>query len=701
MTRMNIKTAKALMLGILALSLLITSSASGQSNSAFNQRDDEYRLLGLKRARQAFDIANSELQRQQELYNRNLINRAELERAQSVFSGAEVNYQQSLLAVLFERQYVTVTSAVKYQADDNTKHVRLTLANTSGGSAEFKHLLNMEDDLFQSLKPEVVHNVYASLVNENGAIISQPYEIKIEELRYGEPQTVDFAMLQDLDVVTVYLIYSNGTERSFKIFLQKDESVNRVIVQSEQFSQEVNLGQTAKFDLTLEQFSRSRDTYSLQVVNLPRQIARSFTDPAGRVRLTQLKFTESSQSKRAVLEVTLPDRPTDEVTMGQTIEFFALVIPRGRLAEFPDLKSKHWTEQEIIALDIGYVRLELAPRGQGEILVRAPLLFKSISAGEIVTLEFELFNEGSLRIDNIAFDVELPLRWGKTLSPDLIQSLEIGADRRVTLTLSPPEDVTEGRYDIRLRTDAMSNNQPVTGEDKTFTIEVRSETNVLGASLIVMLLLGLVGGIVIFGVKLSRNSKNIQEVYSLERKETQMNDYNGKPLLEAINLTKRYEDGVLALDHISFEVQAGEIFAMLGGNGAGKTTAINLFLNFIEPTDGEARICGITTHQEPLEAKRLVSFVSENVMLYQNFTALQNLDFFARLGGKTDYTRDDYHEALLRVGLAEESHAKKLKGYSKGMRQKCGIAIAILKDSPAILLDEPTSGLDPKLVANF
>jgi len=173
------------------------------------------------------------------------------------------------------------------------------------------------------------------------------------------------------------------------------------------------------------------------------------------------------------------------------------------------------------------------------------------------------------------------------------------------------------------------------------------------------------------------------------------------PLLEAIELSKRYEDGVLALDQVSFRVAAGEILAMLGGNGAGKTTTIHLFLNFIEPTSGEARIAGYVTHREPLEAKKRVSFVSENVMLYPHFTAVQNLDFFARLGGRTQCSRDEYREALLRVGLAEEAHDKRLKGFSKGMRQKCGIAIAIIKNSPAILLDEPTSGLDPKAGREF
>jgi len=173
------------------------------------------------------------------------------------------------------------------------------------------------------------------------------------------------------------------------------------------------------------------------------------------------------------------------------------------------------------------------------------------------------------------------------------------------------------------------------------------------------------------------------------------------PVLEAVQLTKRYEDGVLALDHVSFAVHPGEIYGMLGGNGAGKTTTINIFLNFIEPTEGEARINGIVTHREPLRAKANVAYVSENVMLYTNFTAIQNLDYFSKLGGKRAYTRDEYREVLLRVGLQEDAHHKRLKGYSKGMRQKCGIAIAILKDAPVILLDEPTSGLDPQAGYEF
>ncbi len=174
-----------------------------------------------------------------------------------------------------------------------------------------------------------------------------------------------------------------------------------------------------------------------------------------------------------------------------------------------------------------------------------------------------------------------------------------------------------------------------------------------------------------------------------------------QPMIQALNLTKRYEDGLLALDQVSFDIHPGEVFCLLGANGAGKTTAINLFLDFIPPTGGEARINGINCHQNPLEAKKYVAYVSENVMLYGNFTARQNLDFFAKLGGKRHLTKKDYYRVMADVGLEEKAYEQRVKEFSKGMRQKLGIAIAMIKDAPAILLDEPTSGLDPKAGAEF
>jgi len=173
------------------------------------------------------------------------------------------------------------------------------------------------------------------------------------------------------------------------------------------------------------------------------------------------------------------------------------------------------------------------------------------------------------------------------------------------------------------------------------------------------------------------------------------------PILKAEDLSKRYEDGVLAVDHLNLGIRPGEVYCLLGANGAGKTTTINLFLNFIPPTTGTCYIKGIDVTKDPLEAKKYVSFVSENVMLYGNFTARQNLEFFAKLGGKTNLAKQQYYQVMRRVSLQEKAFEQRVKTYSKGMRQKLGISIAIIKDAPAVLLDEPTAGLDPKAAEEF
>jgi ABC-2 type transport system ATP-binding protein len=172
-------------------------------------------------------------------------------------------------------------------------------------------------------------------------------------------------------------------------------------------------------------------------------------------------------------------------------------------------------------------------------------------------------------------------------------------------------------------------------------------------------------------------------------------------MIEAIDLTKRYDETQLALDALNLKVSPGEIYFLLGANGAGKSTVINIFLNFVEPTSGRAFINNIDVTKEPLETKKYIAYVSEDLMLYGNFTARQNLDFFARLGGRQGMKKDDCYQVLREVRLEEKAFEQKLKEFSKGMRQKVGLAIAIVKDAPAILLDELTSGLDPKVGAEL
>jgi ABC-2 type transport system ATP-binding protein len=165
------------------------------------------------------------------------------------------------------------------------------------------------------------------------------------------------------------------------------------------------------------------------------------------------------------------------------------------------------------------------------------------------------------------------------------------------------------------------------------------------------------------------------------------------PVLEATGLTMRFGDAV-ALDRLDLQVAAGETVCLLGANGAGKTTTINLFLGFLEPSEGAALVDGVEVARDPAAARKSLGYVAEVVALYPTLTGAENLDFFAQLAGER-VERAARDAVLARLRFPAGAIDRPAGTYSKGMRQKLGLAIALMKQAKAILLDEPLSGLDP------
>ena len=190
--------------------------------------------------------------------------------------------------------------------------------------------------------------------------------------------------------------------------------------------------------------------------------------------------------------------------MDNPIPFYAVAIPRDRIEEIGDLRDKKMTQDEIEKLNVGFVRLELVPRGIGEILVRIPQLFYTIKPTESVDVTLEIVNEGSRALNNVRIEVDPPLNWTDTVSPETISNLNINEEQKITLNLTPAENVSPGRYEVRVQTTSLSDDQTIRGEDKTITIQVDQEANVLGTAILVLLIVGLVVGIVVFGIRLTR-----------------------------------------------------------------------------------------------------------------------------------------------------------------------------------------------------
>jgi len=148
-----------------------------------------------------------------------------------------------------------------------------------------------------------------------------------------------------------------------------------------------------------------------------------------------------------------------------------------------------------------------------------------------------------------------------------------------------------------------------------------------------------------------------------------------------------------ALQSLSLSIAPGEVYALLGPNGAGKTTTLNLILGFLDADGGRIEVAGIDVGRDRLGARAAIAYLPETVMLHPQLDAIENLSYFALLGGR----RIDGAQArdlLTQAGLQAEAHTRRAGGFSKGMRQKVGLAIALAKDAQLLLLDEPTSGLD-------
>jgi ABC-2 type transport system ATP-binding protein len=171
-------------------------------------------------------------------------------------------------------------------------------------------------------------------------------------------------------------------------------------------------------------------------------------------------------------------------------------------------------------------------------------------------------------------------------------------------------------------------------------------------------------------------------------------------IIELVNLTKKY-GSFTAVDHLNLSIRKGEIFGLLGPNGAGKSTTILMMLGLTEPTSGSVSVCGIDSTHNPIEVKRRVGYLPEDVGFYEDQSGLENLIYTARLNRMPENeARHKAEQLLVRVGLSDVD-GKKTGKYSRGMRQRLGLADVLIKNPEVIVLDEPTLGIDPKGVREF
>ncbi len=442
------------------LFLTLLFSAHAFSQFLYNPNDERFKSLYLEKVQNDYKVQKDNSDRQKVLYEKGLISKQDYEQSEAQFKTARITYQQAILSLAFEQPHITIDKAIKYQTKDGKTWGKLTLRNTSGGLIAGEKV-DVGD--LQGIRTDEIANVYVSLLNDQHAIVSQPYEAKIPVMQYNKPVTVDFTLLQDLDYVIVKDIYADKSDER-KLLLQMDESANRVLITSDQFSQEADLGSQATYNLTFALFSSRNNVYKLGVLNLPRQMGYDFfsqRDPSGQgqssgARLSQVKFSRDVNSRQLALAVYVPDRyDSTSFLIDQPLEFFAVAIPPG-----PDERILEGTKklhaEDLEKMHISYIHLELVPRGVGRIQVQATNYYQEIKPGEKVQMNLTVHNDGTRRLDNIKVKTDAPMNWLTSISPDIIPLLFPGKDAIVSMTLIPPANVDVGDYEATIKTEAGS-----------------------------------------------------------------------------------------------------------------------------------------------------------------------------------------------------------------------------------------------------
>ncbi|MDR2138628.1 MAG: hypothetical protein LBP50_03650 [Tannerella sp.] len=494
---------RSALISLMAACLMLAVGLPVQGQAADAQKDRASILLDLKKARADYEVARQQFENDTRLYDEKAISSNEFTKSRNALLSREVDYQKLLLQLISQQSYVIIERAVKYQADGGERRVKITLKSTLEGNEEYLSQFREHFDVFTpEMRAGKVYNIFVSLSDlADKTIIGSPYEYQIPAIETGQEASADFELLKDAENLTVSLNY-NGRTIEKNVYLKQDASINVIDISSAQFSQEADLSSSVTYALTLERFSTSDDVYRLVVAGLPQQISCEFLDET--TKISQIKFAQGVNTKKLSLRVFLPDRDDERIRIDRPLKFSVFTLTGEQYGRITGKDLSALTPEQWAAFSCGRETLELVPRGKGKIEVRATNLYHEIATGDSVVMTLTVRNAGTRRLDNIKIDADSPVGWKTRITPDLVRTLEPEKEAAVHIAILPPENSGVGAQEVKIKTEALADNRKVDTEDKTIRIQMNARTSVAGVVILLLLLVGVVGGLVWFGIRLSR-----------------------------------------------------------------------------------------------------------------------------------------------------------------------------------------------------
>jgi len=498
-----------------AFTAVKTRAGITNAQKATLSKETQLKLLKLEEARVSLQTAEdlfadkkANLSDLQELYKKDVVtgkevtdSETELKNATRNLELAKIDLAKTALSFLQDVTHISILTAYQYIDPDNNRHMSVTLKNDSDmelatlGIGEGVPEAGIEQKKLAGLL--TIENLFVS-IKSGSTIIGDPFEIKVSKLPLNRTATLDFKLNSPAEDISLSMKYHN-TEDVRNVYLEKKSTEDVVRVSSLQFAQEGELGSTVEFGVDLERLAENEKTFTLGVIGLPSKYTYKFVDKG--IQLSQVKFSQGATKQSLTLQVSVPDKLPD-AELRKPIRFYAVV---GEDVVVQNLSEQSNVSPEALkALKVGYEKLELTPRGTGKFDISFPTLYYEIKTGDKIEAKMTLNNTGSVRLDDITFNIEKPYDWDVKLNPDNIDSIEPRKEVEIKVTITPPEKVEVGAFEIKFEGTTDHEGTTIKTDKKNMRIQVSAKTNLTMSLLIVGGLILFIVVIAIVTVKISR-----------------------------------------------------------------------------------------------------------------------------------------------------------------------------------------------------
>ena len=497
---------------LIALFLLVSLCNAADRSLTREQRlgklQLEGRVIQLEQRRASLETQRQELATIRELFEQGYMALQTYQQTENSYQDALLKYEeaeilleQTKLDLLKNATRIVVREARKYKTDDGRGMVDIVLENASEISdALLVDTSLTEEELRILLK---VENIYVSI--QKGAIVGEPYETHIPALEVGQRRALTFRLLRDEDAVVVVLSYLDIEEDSRSVILKKGSAQELPSINSAQFSQTGELEDAVRFDLTLERLSEEERSFALAVVGLPQGIDYAFVDEDARVN--QVKFDETISKDTLALELRIPEN-LDRRFVGRTRTIFAMVAEPTEYGPINAIRARYGDEpvpeEEVRELQVNYVKLELIPKGVGELAVLVSNRYQEIEVGEELEILVQFLNRGTESVQNIKAVIDLPYEWESAVEPGLIKILDPDDRVDVEIRAWPPADIPAGSYDVGVEAQGQVGNINIESVEKNIAVRIATRSKIAGTVVLIGILVVLVVGTGLASIRISR-----------------------------------------------------------------------------------------------------------------------------------------------------------------------------------------------------